>query len=32
MVLERAASRTFISADQIPDYGDLEFVARSDAG
>ncbi|MGA8035963.1 MAG: hypothetical protein WA823_02460 [Candidatus Acidiferrales bacterium] len=32
MVLERVGGRTFISADQIPDSGDLKLVSRSDAG
>jgi hypothetical protein len=29
MVLDRVASRTFIPADQLSDYEDLEFVARA---
>jgi hypothetical protein len=30
MILERVASRTFITADQIPGCEDLEFVSRED--
>jgi len=30
MVLERVSGRTFIPADQLPDYGDLEFVTRAE--
>ena len=29
MILERVTGRTFITADQIPDYEDLEFLSRS---
>lgn len=28
MILDRIAGRTFIDADQLPDYEDLEFVSR----
>jgi hypothetical protein len=31
MILEEVAGRTFISADQIDECEDLEFVARTDA-
>ena len=30
MILERVDGRTFIPADQIDDYEDLEFVSRAD--
>ena len=30
MVLERVSGRTFVTADQLPDCEDLEFVSRTD--
>ena len=30
MILERVSGRTFITADQLPDYEDLEFVGRAE--
>ena len=30
MVLEGVAGRTFITADQLPEYEDLEFVSRAE--
>jgi hypothetical protein len=29
MILERVSGRTFITADQLPDYDDLQFVERA---
>jgi hypothetical protein len=30
MILERVSGRTFVAADQLPDYEDLQFVGRAE--
>jgi len=30
MILEKVSGRTFVSADQLPNYEDLEFVERAE--